>query len=123
MMTANVASSFIAFLYHGGEKNSDNKLNEPSQRAVVLALLYLHQSGLYLDQIRCERAMIAWDDMNLVTQTGRASLCTLPLVSSHPTRSKMLLTIIVGAIAQRTRCCSRPGDWAGRDEESRNTCQ
>lgn len=39
---ANIGTSFVAFLYHEGEKNSNCKLNEPSQRAVVQAACYLH---------------------------------------------------------------------------------
>lgn len=39
---ANIDTSFVAFLYPEGEKNSNCKLNELSQRAVVLAACYLH---------------------------------------------------------------------------------
>lgn len=41
MMSTTIATSFIAFLYHGGEKNSKYKLNEPSQKAVKLVVLHL----------------------------------------------------------------------------------
>lgn len=50
---ANISAGFVAFVYGGGEKNSNCKQNEPSQRAVVLVVWHLRKSGIWFSHGLC----------------------------------------------------------------------